>query len=103
MNGKVKLTYERYWHKRIKKSMEEKRGNKPPNEIFATASSALRGGREKVLDVGCGDGYFALYIKDKSRRSYGAEIAEEAAHLASVQCERPLQQFLPHMTSWIYL
>ena len=66
MNGKVKLTYERYWRKRIKKSIEENRSNKSPNEIFETASSALRGGGEKVLDVGCGDVYFALYVKDKS-------------------------------------
>jgi len=84
MNGKVKLIYEQYWHKRIKKSMEEDRGNKPPNEIFETASSALRGGK-KVLDVGCGDGYFALYVKEKFGRTYGAEIAQEAAHVAQKQ------------------
>jgi len=84
MNGKAKLTYERYWHKRIKKSMEEDRGNKPPNEIFEAASSVLKGG-EKVLDVGCGDGFFVLYVKDKFRKPYGAEIAKEAAHIAQKQ------------------
>jgi methionine biosynthesis protein MetW len=65
--------------------MEEDRGNKPSNEIFSTASSALRGVREKVLDVGCGDGYFALYVKEKFRRIYGAEIVQEAAHVAQKQ------------------
>jgi methionine biosynthesis protein MetW len=84
MNGKVKLIYERYWHKRIKKSMEEDRGNKPPNEIFETASLALREG-EKILDVGCGDGSFFHYIKDKFRRLYGIEIAKEAAGTAKKQ------------------
>jgi len=84
MNGKVKLIYERYWHKRIKKSMEEDRGNKPPNEIFVTASAALNGG-DRILDIGCGDGSIFHYIKDKFRRLYGAEIAEEAACSARKQ------------------
>ncbi len=84
MNGNVRLTYGRYWHKRIKRPMEEDRGNKLPNEIFETAYSALRGG-DKVLDVGCGDRYFVLYVRDRFRRSYGAEIAKEAARITQKQ------------------
>lgn len=84
MNGKIKRTYERYWHERIKESIEEDQNEKRPNEIFDTVSSTLKEGN-RILDVGCGDGYFALYVKDKFRRSYGAEIAEEVAHIAQKQ------------------
>ena len=84
MSGKIKRTYERYWHERIKESIEEDKNEKRPNEIFDTVSSTLKEGN-RILDVGCGDGYFALYVKDKFRRSYGAEIAEEVAHIAQKQ------------------
>ena len=76
--------YEQYWRERIKESSAEDRNEKEPNEIFETASSALTGGN-RILDVGCGDGSFSQYSKEKFRRLYGTEISEEAAHIAQKQ------------------
>ena len=84
MNGKIKHTYERYWHERIRESIEEDKNEKKPNEIFDTVSSTLKEGN-RILDVGCGDGHFALYIKDKFNKIFGAEIAKEAAFIAQKQ------------------
>ena len=81
MNGKVKRTYEQYWHERIKGSREGDKNEKIPNEIFDTVSSVLKVGN-RLLDVGSGDGYFALYIKDKFSEVFGAEIVKEAALIA---------------------
>ena len=81
MNGKIKHTYERYWHERIKESREGDKNEKIPNEIFDTVSSALKKGN-RILDVGCGDGCFAHHVKDKFNEIYGAEIAKEAAFIA---------------------
>jgi ubiquinone/menaquinone biosynthesis C-methylase UbiE len=81
MNGKIKRTYERYWHERIKESKEEDKNEEIPSEIFDTASSVLKKGN-KILDVGCGDGHFAFLVKDKFNEIYGAEIAKEAALIA---------------------
>lgn len=84
MNGKIKCTYERYWHERIKETSEEYNNEVEPNEILETVSSVLTDGN-RILDVGCGDGSLSLYIKDKFRRFYGAEISEEAARVAQKQ------------------
>lgn len=84
MNRNTRFLYEDYWHERIKKSKNEVRGEAKLNEIFETASSALTEGN-RILDVGCGDGTFSHYIKNKFRRLYGAEIAKEAAHIAQKQ------------------
>lgn len=84
MKGNTKFLYEQYWHERIKKSKNEVRGEANLNEIFETASSALTEGN-RILDVGCGDGSFSYYIKDKFGRLYGAEISEKAAHIAQKQ------------------
>ncbi len=84
MNGEIKRTYERYWHERIKESRGEDKNEEIPNEIFDSASSALKKGN-KILDVGCGDGHFALHIKDKFNKIYGADIAKEAALIARKQ------------------
>jgi len=84
MNRNTKFMYEQYWHERIKKSKNEVRGEAKLNEIFETASSALTGGN-RILDVGCGDGSFSQYSKEKFRRLYGTEISEEAAHIAQKQ------------------
>lgn len=84
MNMKTRFIYERYWHERIKESVEEDRVEKRPSEIFDTASSALKGAN-RILDVGCGDGHFALHVKDKFDKIYGAEIAKEAALVAQTQ------------------
>jgi 2-polyprenyl-3-methyl-5-hydroxy-6-metoxy-1,4-benzoquinol methylase len=81
MNGKIKCTYEQYWRERTKESIDEDNNEIRPNEIFDTVSSALKEGN-RVLDVGCGDGCFALHIKDKFREVYGAEIAKEAVLIA---------------------
>ena len=35
--------------------------------------------------MGCGDGHFALHIRDKFRKTYGAEISKEAAYVARSQ------------------
>jgi len=80
MNRKTKILYEQYWHNRIRESKEKENGKKL-NEIFDTASPVLKGG-DRILDVGCGDGQFFIYIKDKFREFYGAEITEEAAGIA---------------------
>lgn len=64
--------------------MDDDKCGKKPNEIFATAFAALQGG-DRILDIGCGDGTLYSYIKDKFRKIYGAEIADEAAHLAQKQ------------------
>ena len=84
MNRNAKFMYEQYWRERIKESSAEDRNEKEPNEIFETASSALTGGN-RILDVGCGDGSFSQYSKEKFRRLYGTEISEEAAHIAQKQ------------------
>jgi len=84
MSGKVKRTYERYWHERIKESSEDADIEEMSNEIYDTASLAVKGGG-RILDVGCGDGHFALHIKDKYDEIYGAEIAKEAALIAQKQ------------------
>ena len=81
---KIRLAYDHYWQKRIKESNEDDRDKRKPNEIFQTASSALNGG-DRILEVGCGDGSFFHYIKDKFRRLYGTEIAKEAAGTAKKQ------------------
>jgi len=84
MNGKVKHTYDQYWHQRNKKPSEEADIEGISNEIYDTASSVVKvGGR--ALDVGCGNGQFAPYIKDKFNEIYGAEIAKEAALIAQKQ------------------
>lgn len=84
MNGEIKRTYERYWHERIKESRGGDKNEEIPSEIFDTASSALKKGN-RILDVGCGDGHFALHIKDKFKKIYGAEIAKEVALIARKQ------------------
>ncbi len=84
MNWKIKRTYERYWHERIKKSSEGNENEEVSSEIFDTASSVLKAGN-RILDVGSGDGSFSQYIKDKFNRIYGADIAEEAALTAQKQ------------------
>ena len=84
INGKIKCTYEQYWHERIKESSGGGKNEKIPHEIFDTASSVLEAGN-KILDVGCGDGSFSHYIKDKFNKIYGAEIAYEAALIAQKQ------------------
>jgi 2-polyprenyl-3-methyl-5-hydroxy-6-metoxy-1,4-benzoquinol methylase len=81
MNGKIKHTYEQYWHERIRESVGEENNEKRVGEIFDTVSSVLNTGN-RLLDVGCGDGGFALKIKDKFSKIYGAEIAKEAALIA---------------------
>ncbi len=81
MNGKIKRTYERYWHERIRESAEQFIGGTDPNEIFDTAASVLKNG-ERILDVGCGDGSFSHHVKNKFNEIYGAEIAKEAAFIA---------------------
>jgi cyclopropane fatty-acyl-phospholipid synthase-like methyltransferase len=63
MNGKIKHTYEQYWHERIRVSVGEENKEKKVGEIFDTVSSVLNTGN-RLLDVGCGDGGFALKIKD---------------------------------------
>lgn len=84
MNSKFKSIYEQYWHERIRKSMDDNKCGGKPNEIFDTASPVLKGG-ESILDVGCGDGYFFLNIKERFRKIYGAEISKEAALVAQKQ------------------
>ncbi len=84
MNGKIKRTYERYWHERIRESTEQVKDGTDPNEIFDTASSVLKNG-DRILDVGCGNGHFALHVKDKFNKICGAEIAKEAAFIAQKQ------------------
>ncbi|ODS31306.1 MAG: two-component response regulator [Candidatus Scalindua rubra] len=84
MNGKTKFTYEQYWNERISRPKDNEVREKTTNEIFDTASSALKRG-DRILDAGCGNGYFSLYIKDKFRKIYGAEIAKEAANIAQKQ------------------
>ncbi|MBT3354337.1 MAG: class I SAM-dependent methyltransferase [Candidatus Scalindua sp.] len=84
MNGKIKHTYEQYWHERIRVSVGEENKEKKVGEIFDTVSSVLNTGN-RLLDVGCGDGGFALKIKDKFSKIYGAEIAKEAALIARKQ------------------
>ena len=84
MNGKSRFLYEQYWRERIRKSKEGDKSGQKPNEIFVTASAALKEG-DRILDVGCGNGYFALYVKDKFARLYGSDISEEAAHVAQRQ------------------
>ncbi len=84
MNEQTKSLYEQYWRERIRKSKYDNKGGGRPNEIFVTASAALQGG-DRILDIGCGDGTFSLYIKDKFRKIYGVEIAKEAAHFAQRQ------------------
>jgi methionine biosynthesis protein MetW len=64
--------------------MEEDNSEEIPSEIFDTASSVLKEGN-RILDVGCGDGHFALHIKDRFVEIYGAEIAKEAALVAQRQ------------------
>lgn len=81
MNGKAKFIYEKYWHKRIRESKDEYGKEKTINEIFDTASSVLKEG-DRILDLGCGDGHFSLYIHEKFKEIYGAEIAGEAVHIA---------------------
>ena len=81
MNGNIIHTYEQYWHERIRASVEEDKNVKRPNEIIDTVSSVLKAGN-RLLDVGCGDGYFALHVKDKFNKIYGAEVAKEAALIA---------------------
>jgi 2-polyprenyl-3-methyl-5-hydroxy-6-metoxy-1,4-benzoquinol methylase len=84
MNVKIKSKYEQYWCERNRSSKDNSTKEKITNEIFVTASSALREG-DTILDVGCGDGTLSLYFKDKFRKIYGVEIAEEAARLAQIQ------------------
>ncbi len=84
MNEKIKRTYEQYWHERIKESVGENNNEKKPGEIFNTVSSVLTAGN-RLLDVGCGDGSFALNIKNKFCKIYGAEISKEAAFIARKQ------------------
>lgn len=80
MNGNIKSLYKGYWHNRIKGS-EDDAGEEEPNEIFDTASFALKGG-ERILDIGCGDGLFCRHIENKFKKVYGAEISDEAALLS---------------------
>ena len=42
MNGNIKRTYERYWNERIKESTGGDKSQEISNEIFDTASSALK-------------------------------------------------------------
>ena len=81
MNGKNKFIYEQYWHERSRGLKDHHGKEKTTNEIFDCASSVLKEG-EKILDVGCGDGHFSQYIQGKFKEIHGAEIAEEAAHIA---------------------
>ncbi len=81
MNGKIRHTYEQYWHERIRESVGEDNYEKKPNEIIDTVSSVLKKGN-RLLDVGCGDGCFALHVNEKFDGIYGAEIAKEAAFIA---------------------
>ena len=39
---------------------------------------------KRVLDIGCGDGYYSVYFKQKFRNAYicGIDISEEMVHLA---------------------
>ena len=84
MSWEIKRIYEQYWHERIKELSGGDKKEETPHEIFDTVSSVLETGN-KILDVGCGDGFFSRYIKDKFNEIYGAEIAEEAALIAQKQ------------------
>ena len=80
MSGKTKFIYDNYWHERIKASKNVDNNNKSPNEIFEAASWTFKGG-VRILDLGCGEGGFSLYIK-KFKKIFGAEIALEVAQIA---------------------
>lgn len=81
-----------------------KEEEKTTNEIFDTASSVLKGGK-KILDLGCGDGHFPQYIQGKFKEIHGAEIAEEAAHIAQRRsmflclCLMDINESLPYKDS----
>jgi methionine biosynthesis protein MetW len=84
MSWEIKRIYEQYWHERIKELSGGDKKEETPHEIFDTVSSVLETGN-KILDVGCGDGFFSHYIKDKFKKMYGAEIVGEVALIAQKQ------------------
>ena len=81
MNVKIKLTYEKYWNNRKNSLKNEAESERTPNEIFDTVASILEGGH-RLLDVGCGDGAFSCYVRNRFKEIHGVEIAKKAADVA---------------------
>ena len=54
-------------------------------------TARLVSGGERLLDVGCGDGTFAILVKDKYQEVYGVDISSEAIQRAKKRGIKALQ------------